>query len=316
MWLLEPLSLFVIAISLLAVPVGLYLDRKHGISLTMSLTMVNFIIFMATMLALEYSAGGARAVYQLSFAPNTLFHPTGDTVHSIYTHMFMHGGIVHLFMNMIFFIILGSFLEEKIGVYRFAALYLGAGFISTIFSALAYASMGNIHIHTLGASGAISGVVGAVAVLYPRESISLGFRFRTWPLWMMAMFFLIFESVLIMPGLLGQDLNDGINHFSHLGGFLGGFILAVAMARRVGSDEDGSESAHISSSELKSLEEMAIDDDLRQLYSKIEKEDIKDVRDAWVEHFLKKARCPGCHKPLSVDGTSGRCSCGYRIRIK
>lgn len=171
-----------------------------------------------------------------------LFYPTSPFFHwwQPITHMFMHGGFWHLFFNMYTLFIFGSVLERVWGTKKFLIFYfvtgLGAAAIHTgvewlqMMNWVGQAGEGSIaaqaSIHalkmtpTVGASGAIYGVLMGYAMLYPDSVLTLLFP----PISMKAKWFvLIFAAIELITGVTGTG--GGIAHFAHLGGLIFGFML-------------------------------------------------------------------------------------------
>ena len=171
-----------------------------------------------------------------------LFYPTSPFFHwwQPLTHMFMHGGFWHLFFNMYTLWIFGSVLERVWGTKKFLIFYfvtgLGAALIHTgvewlqmqnwISEAAAGSYAAQMSIHTLkmtptvGASGAIYGVLMGYAMLYPDSVLTLIFP----PISLKAKWFvLIFAAIELLTGVTGTG--GGIAHFAHLGGLIFGFLL-------------------------------------------------------------------------------------------
>ncbi len=171
-----------------------------------------------------------------------LFYPTSPFFHwwQPVTHMFMHGGFWHLFFNMYTLYIFGTVLERIWGTKKFLVFYfvtgLGAAAIHTgvewiqMQSWLGKAAEGSgpalASIHalkmtpTVGASGAIYGVLMGYAMLYPDSVLTLIFP----PISLKAKWFvLIFAAIELLTGVTGTG--GGIAHFAHLGGLVFGFLL-------------------------------------------------------------------------------------------
>ena len=171
-----------------------------------------------------------------------LCYPTSPFFHwwQPLTHMFMHGGFWHLFFNMYTLWIFGSVLERVWGTKKFLIFYfvtgLGAALIHTgvewlqmqnwISEAAAGSYAAQMSIHTLkmtptvGASGAIYGVLMGYAMLYPDSVLTLIFP----PISLKAKWFvLIFAAIELLTGVTGTG--GGIAHFAHLGGLIFGFLL-------------------------------------------------------------------------------------------
>ena len=173
-----------------------------------------------------------------------LFYPTSPFFHwwQPVTHMFMHGGFWHLFFNMYTLFIFGSVLERVWGMKKFLLFYfvtgLGAAAVHTgvewiqmthWMSQAAEGSMAaQASIHalkmspTVGASGAIYGLLMGYAMLYPDSVMRLIFP----PIALKAKWFvLIFAAIELLTGVTGTG--GGIAHFAHLGGLIFGFLLIM-----------------------------------------------------------------------------------------
>ena len=173
-----------------------------------------------------------------------LFYPTSPFFHwwQPVTHMFMHGGFWHIFFNMYTLYIFGSVLERVWGTKKFLLFYfvtgIGAALIHTgvewirvqsWMTAAAEGSMqaqASIHMMkmtpTVGASGAIYGVLMGYAMLYPDSIMTLVFP----PISLKAKWFvLIFAGIELLTGVTGTG--GGIAHFAHLGGLIFGFLLIM-----------------------------------------------------------------------------------------
>jgi membrane associated rhomboid family serine protease len=171
-----------------------------------------------------------------------LFYPTSPFYHwwQPLTHMFMHGGFWHLFFNMYTLFIFGTHLERIWGTRKFLLFYfvtgIGAAAVHTgvewlqVQNWMAAAADGSLAaqnaIHmlkmtpTVGASGAIYGVLMGYAMLYPDSVLTLIFP----PISMKAKWFvLVFAAIELLTGVTGTG--GGIAHFAHLGGLIFGFIL-------------------------------------------------------------------------------------------
>ncbi len=179
----------------------------------------------------------------------SLFYPTSPFFRwwQPLTHMFMHGGFWHLFFNMYTLYIFGSVLERVWGAKKFLIFYfvtgLGAALIHTgvewieMQTWLTQAAEGSgsalASIHalkmtpTVGASGAIYGVLMGYAMLYPDSVLTLIFP----PISMKAKWFvLIFAAIELATGVTGSG--GGIAHFAHLGGLIFGFLLMMYWKQR------------------------------------------------------------------------------------
>jgi membrane associated rhomboid family serine protease len=150
------------------------------------------------------------------------------------TSMFLHGGWMHLLGNMLFLWIFGNNLEDTMGHGRFALFYLAAGIGAGIVHVVAAPWS---PVPTIGASGAIAGVMGGYLLLFPRARVDvllilvIFFRVITIPAWMMLGIWLGFQLL----GSLDSDPNaGGVAYWAHTGGFLVGLVLTVPVWIRRG----------------------------------------------------------------------------------
>jgi membrane associated rhomboid family serine protease len=151
-----------------------------------------------------------------------------------FTHMFLHGGWVHLIGNMWFLYIFGDNVEDALGFTRFAFFYLLSGLAG---AAAQIFIEPNSSIPMVGASGAIAGVLGGYFRLYPRARvvalipIFIFFIVRELPA---VLFIFLWFLIQLFSGLgsLGAGLEGGgVAFFAHIGGFVAGFLLAGQMRR-------------------------------------------------------------------------------------
>ena len=168
------------------------------------------------------------AITLLGFMPGVLFgyasiegggwvSPTG----SMFTAMFLHGGFLHLAGNMIYLWIFGDNVEDRVGRGRFVAFYLICGAIAALTQALPDTRS---TVPMIGASGAVSGVLGGYLVLYPRANVLVAMPFllaRVPAILMLGLWFAgqLARSLLAEPGAAGVAFT------AHVGGFVGGAVL-------------------------------------------------------------------------------------------
>jgi len=140
--------------------------------------------------------------------------------------MFMHGSIAHIFGNMLFLWIFGDNLENLIGHVRYAVFYLICGFAAAAGQVLL--SPDSI-IPMLGASGAISGVLGGYVLLFPTRQVSvIIFRiFTTVPAYVAIGIWIVYQVVL---GYFSDPGSGGVAYAAHIGGFVAGFALIKLFA--------------------------------------------------------------------------------------
>jgi membrane associated rhomboid family serine protease len=161
--------------------------------------------------------------------------PQPATWVTLFTSMFMHGGIVHLGGNMLFLWIFGNNVEDSMGRVRFVVFYLLGGLAA---SGLQIAVDPDSTVPNIGASGAIAAVLGGYLVLYPRARVLtlvfliVFFTFLQLPA---VLFLLIWIGQQIVFGLAGltNPTAGGVAYFAHIGGFLFGALAIRLFAKRV-----------------------------------------------------------------------------------
>jgi membrane associated rhomboid family serine protease len=147
---------------------------------------------------------------------------------TLFSHMFLHGGWMHIIGNMWFLWIFGNNVEDSMGHGRFVVFYLLCGLAAAGLQVMSNPGSG---IPMVGASGAIGGVMGAYVMLYPRVSVHmlfwLGFYVDTFAIpafWMMGYWFLV--QLIGGVGSLGAA-GGGVAFWAHVGGFIAGALLVL-----------------------------------------------------------------------------------------
>jgi membrane associated rhomboid family serine protease len=141
---------------------------------------------------------------------------------SVLTALFVHGSWLHLLGNMLFLHVFGDNVENRMGRFRFLLFYVAAGYLATYGYALAHASSTQT---LVGASGAISGVLGAYLYLYPRARVTSVFPFLfflplRFPAWMVLIFWFVLQW---LAGEVHQT-GPGVAYLAHITGFVFGFL--------------------------------------------------------------------------------------------
>ncbi|HVG30655.1 MAG TPA: rhomboid family intramembrane serine protease [Pyrinomonadaceae bacterium] len=157
--------------------------------------------------------------------------PTPGSVYlTLLTSMFMHGGWAHLLGNMLYLWIFGDNIEDKLGHFRYLAFYLVCGFAADMAHVLLNASS---YIPSLGASGAISGVLGGYVLLFPHRKVNaIVLRMvTTIPAWAAIGIWFAFQLINGL-GFLGEGSQEGggVAYAAHVGGFVAGLLLVKLFA--------------------------------------------------------------------------------------
>ena len=181
-----------------------------------------------------------RIVYALGFVPSLLFTgaelPPGVAVvpptATLLTSMFLHGGLMHLAGNMLYLWIFGNNVEDAMGHGRFVVFYVLCGIAAAMAQGL---PQPDSSIPMIGASGAISGVLGAYVLLHPtaRVLVVIPFGFYLHTTFMPAALVLGLWFLLQIVSSLGAPAGEGgVAWFAHVGGFVAGMVLILFFRRR------------------------------------------------------------------------------------
>jgi len=151
----------------------------------------------------------------------------GKRLYTLFTSMFMHGGIIHLFGNMLYLHIFGDNIEDIFGHWWYVGFYLISGLAASFTHILSVGNSLGVYAPAVGASGAISGVLGAYIVLFPKARIlTLVFYWLITIIAIPAIFFLGFWFFFqLLAGVLTPGY--GVAYWAHIGGFLAGVVLAL-----------------------------------------------------------------------------------------
>ncbi|MBV0911374.1 rhomboid family intramembrane serine protease [Anianabacter salinae] len=159
---------------------------------------------------------------------------SGDGYHTLVTSLFLHGGFMHLAGNMLFLWIFGDNLEEDLGRAGFLAFYLASGVGADLIQ-MAAAPLSLIP--TVGASGAIAGVMGGYLLLYPRARVDIlfilfvFFKIIPVPAWVMLG---LWFALQVFSGVGADPDMGGVAYWAHAGGFLIGFLFMIPTFLRKG----------------------------------------------------------------------------------
>ena len=162
--------------------------------------------------------------------------PTNVPVYlTLISSIFMHGGIAHLLGNMLYLWIFGDNLEDVMGHRRYFFFYILCGIIAGLSHVFSTSYFGqNMYMPSLGASGAISGVLGGYIFLFPRRSVHVWLFFFftiSVPAFIAVGVWFVFQLVNGM-GMMGGDETGGVAYAAHIGGFIAGVVLVKFFVRR------------------------------------------------------------------------------------
>lgn len=196
---------------------------------TLTIIALNVLVFFQELALDPYQLN--RFIAAFGIVPDRLHY------YQIFTSMFIHGGWMHILGNMWFLWVFGRGVEDSVGHLRYAGLYFASGIAAAILQVLA---MQYSPVPTVGASGAIAGVMGAYLIKFPRSRI------------VTLVFIVIFITTLDIPaaflllywfaiqffngvgsfGAYSQVSTGSVAWFAHVGGFIAGMLLALVMPAR------------------------------------------------------------------------------------
>lgn len=199
---------------------------------TYSLIAINVAIFLAHLPIMN--DGYQLAAFYSDWAMYPAEVSRADELYTVITAMFLHAGWMHLLGNMLFLWIYGDNIEEEFGHISYLLFYLATGVAAAIAHVLIDV---NSQIPTIGASGAIAGVMGGYLLLYPKARIDtlliiiIYFKKITLPASLVLGMWLILQ---VIGGFMSSAEGGGVAYWAHFGGFIAGAILAVPLWLRLG----------------------------------------------------------------------------------
>lgn len=311
---ISPLTIFPIAV----IAATLYLAFKEKMYLVHSLIISNVLIFIFFRMALELTPAVLAYNVTIPFYLDMVYYPEinfqGYHLAGVFLSMFAHRDFMHIIGNMLFLFLLGPVLEERVGKGNFLVIYIMAGFGGSIFFTLLQCCG-----PALGASGAISGIVGAIMALYPREKVRMPIPlgpimiFRQINATLGGFIFLAYQTVFALYATHQGSM--GIAYSAHIGGFIFGMAFAPLIVAR--DSKVKRESQPRKRQDYSALELLATTESLQKILERIKHEDEPEVLEAWLEDFAAKTQCPQCGSPLSLEGRGIACAagCGFKARV-
>lgn len=294
---LQPSGVSLIAIAIMVGTLVVAYVKK--ITLTYSIIIANFFVFLISLFF------RTEVINELGFRPIYLSAEMFPNVYTLFTSMFVHSDFLHILGNMFVFFFMGVAFEQRVGPKKFLLIYLITGVCGALTHSLL--NLGSM-IPLIGASGAIFGILGAFAYAYPRDEIMMPvpigimFIMRIKVIYA-TILFAVFETIIVV-----LSVQDSTAHFAHLGGLASGVLLAAILLRNKTEKTTTITSTRpldymqikkddtINFSHLTKLVKTAEE---KKILQRIEKEDVLQVRDMWLEHFLEKITCPVCNRPLN-----------------
>ncbi len=199
---------------------------------TVALIVINLLVFVSYRSISSDPAALAGFYQNWGLIPAHL--SAGADWYTLITSMFLHGGFMHLGGNILFLWIFGDNLEDKLGHVGFLAFYLVCGAAAGFAQ---FAANPASLVPTIGASGAIAGVMGGYLLLYPKARIDVLFIFiiifKIFPVpaWVVLGVWFGFQ---LINGLSADISGGGVAFWAHVGGFVAGFLLVLPVWLRLG----------------------------------------------------------------------------------
>ncbi|MEM6339648.1 MAG: rhomboid family intramembrane serine protease [Pseudomonadota bacterium] len=159
---------------------------------------------------------------------------SGDGFYTLISSMFLHGGFMHLAGNMLFLFIFGDNVEDEMGHLPFLGFYLGSGIAAGLIHVI---SAPLSPVPTVGASGAIAGVMGGYLLMFPKARVDILLFFIVFirifpiPAWIMLM---VWFGMQFIGGVGADPRAGGVAYWAHAGGFVAGFLLTLPLWLRKG----------------------------------------------------------------------------------
>uniref|UniRef100_A0A7V1EI33 Rhomboid family intramembrane serine protease n=1 Tax=candidate division WOR-3 bacterium TaxID=2052148 RepID=A0A7V1EI33_UNCW3 len=192
---------------------------------------INIIVYIY-----EFSLGQYKEqfIYQFGTIPYELFNPSGiGSYLTIFSSMFTHANFMHLAGNMLFLWVFADNVEDLLGHIRFLIFYIVCGIVAVFLHSITTPTS---NIPMVGASGAISGVMGAYLIFFPKARIlsliPLGFFMRI--TYLPSLFFIgIWFLYQFLLGVVSIGMEGGgVAYFAHIGGFVAGLLFALPFKKR------------------------------------------------------------------------------------
>lgn len=209
-------------------------QRLHGRPyVTYLLIAANAIIFLAEVIITGNFSDRASTDTMLQNYGAIPYKILRGDIFSAISSMFLHGGIAHLIGNMLFLFVFGDNIEDKFGRIKYVLIYIGWGLAAAFAHSFFAVSTGAGNIPAIGASGAVSGVLGAYLVLFPRAKIftviaALFITTVRIPAIAYIPFWFVMQVILTVITPVGRE-GSGVAYVAHIGGFLAGLLTGYVL---------------------------------------------------------------------------------------
>lgn len=269
--------------------------------IVMGVVIANFAVFILTILRgdSQFFISGplvedlaARVVY--------LSVDHWPRLYTIFTATFLHADLGHLLGNMLVLILIGLPFEDRVGPRRFLIVYFWSAIVAVLLHAAYIHMVGDARdqlIPLVGASGAVFGILGAFATMYPWDKIRFPVFFLIrMPVVFGALILVFLEYAAISSGGLGR-----VAHAAHIGGAVGGVIVGMLFRPSRATTREGEGASRAIHYDV--LERLATTPQQRGWIQKMrENEDHPETRRAWLERLVPSLRCPQHDQPYQARG--------------
>ena len=240
------------------IPVGDEDTGRPGIPIVnLAIIAINVVVFLYQLVNPDFTNGFSAVPAEITsgrdiIGPQLIPLPDGTAVQidegsgpnpiwlTLLTSTFMHGGWLHIGGNMLFLFIFGDNIERAFGSLRYVVFYLVCGVIASVAHV---ASDPTSVIPSLGASGAISGVLAAYLVLFPQNRVRVLFlfgffaRITTVPALVMIGIWALLQFVNGLGAIAVSQQTSGVAYWAHIGGFVAGLVITLAMRPFLNRDQ-------------------------------------------------------------------------------
>lgn len=295
----HPLSLSAIALVILILAVAWW--RK--LPIVLSLVLANLLVFILVAAGASFVDGYSAGQSLDDLAVKVSYFSDGhwEKSYTILTAAFMHASVGHLVGNMLVLVLMGLAFEERVGRGRFLWIYLASAVIAVVLhGAWVYTrpeSSSQVDLPMVGASGAVFGIMGAFAIMYPRDQVIMpvGFFFMRVPVWIGTVIALLIQGI----SLYGYS-GGGVAYAAHIGGAAGGVFLGLLVRVPGSARARAKPAARLDYAALERLSRTPKQQTL--LHHVRSNEDQLDVQRAWLQKLFTTFECQECGSAMRAQG--------------
>lgn len=289
------------------------------ISFTATTVIVNAIIFL-----IYYAPYDPEVVYDVfsNLGFNNQSLRTGEGLWALYTHMYIHADFMHVFFNMLILFLMGSHFEQRVGFKWMAIIYwttgiLGGGVINGWLT-ISEPTIG------IGASAAISGIIGSFAIMYPRDRVPMVLIFIILPRVQVAFGALVFILFQTFMAFVQSSLPFGlgnVGYTAHLAGVMVGVAIGFILVKKGGVEAPSSGARlgrKLEGLDYERMRPLVRKPANEQRLDALKAEDIPEVKEVLLEDLVSRVRCPECDSILMLHrGHSLKCeSCEWKMDLR